>query len=1337
MSLSSRSAPVPQGHNICLSTKFSKTCRPSGLCEFSRICIDCRPTAACATRYLWKKITHLRSMHQVDRLTCALLSYHALTSVSGYSSQGTFGPANYFSTEDESIAHDLLFAFSSVLKLEAEGQDLSSVITWCMETCRHEALHLLAASILDAPKHPYQLDKAVFQLELFARELLHSLSAPSTLQRAVGVNDSPPAQSSSLLAVRPRGPPIGSPILASAQKRLSGLRHSVARVMSSNIRADTMAASSELKTDGTLVDPQQVEGGRVADLAPAVVTDTNTSPDSRMDPADSASQSPSNLNPSSRAAKNGGSVAKSSSTSSEPSRSAESADVLPRQQSRKQEPGQQQQQQQPLDDLPRPPFSRLLPGEDDDDYSDVQQEVYSDVQEDPGGGGSSSTQRLRVRRPKMLAPSSDDDDESTGWGGERNTGSWSERASDLPLSPGTERLPPHPLTLRLDPDSLYSKQIKAMPSALPVVGPWILSSSAHAFPGTDCVANIRANLWTGAHLALRFEYIANRSTPGSAPQLHLYNTSRVARKRLSLAAAYINGQKLLPGDRGRPLEAGDVIELGVHPKDLQQGAADHSVNKSAEGKRGWSKDLLGSSRNSHRVLRLTVVDADEGSIGGMSGATLAEDVISQQDSGPRVGKTAGGELVGLKAGGSERSESSPSGSPSVIRGVSPVKTSYVKTALKAHCAKFVREAAERAVQVAAGARGDAPSTSSAATGFPQLRDLASKGPAEAFNFLKSEVARNPSNTAAWLSWAQLASRTKRHQIARDLFRAAYECAEEAEREAVAAEAEAQAADQFLRDQLFSSVRPEHRPLNPLPLPNTARDNATSSSQRPAGPFMGSGSVQPAITPDAGSVTPEVKRSAPPLNKKWQPPAPPVRKDLAGAAARTWQARRRCMQVLFFWAQHEWSVGNQGSARHLWRRAADLSYKHPEGAGAGGHAPVMLAWVKAEFEKDNVGNARILLAEALRRSPDVQQLYVLAGQVELVAGNLELAKGFCTQAFEMDRTDEELYLIWPKVLAAMGQPGRAETLLERALEVHPKSLRLLSAYASIAAKQGEYDEARELHERALRIDPVGKLSLPNRAAWAALEVDLDNLEAGQKLVEEGMSRYPLDPGCLLVLARIQRLLGDYQGAYNVLERMFKQQKLKDSFDMDIMMERALLYRALGERDLARSLEAHLRSMRRLKEMKHGGHSGWEAWKRFFEEARSPSRRDLAEKAHSRKVELGLWEKAGRPTKMPGTPAAWQVRQEQLKRLREEEEQQRRQQEEEEERRFVESQMERQGRRQSPSRRGHAGLHAGTRVGGALAVRDSRGDDVDGELEADMIDFLQRSDNNISDVNDEDS
>ncbi len=135
------------------------------------------------------------------------------------------------------------------------------------------------------------------------------------------------------------------------------------------------------------------------------------------------------------------------------------------------------------------------------------------------------------------------------------------------------------------------------------------------------------------------------------------------------------------------------------------------------------------------------------------------------------------------------------------------------------------------------------------------------------------------------------------------------------------------------------------------------------------------------------LAPEVQRSAPKLNAKWTPPPPPKREDLAGAAAATWQARGAVVQVLFRWAEYEWSLGNQGSARHLWRRAADVCYLHPAGAGAGGHAAVMMAWARAEFARDNVGNARIQLAEALRRSPGFQPLYVLAANVELAAGNL--------------------------------------------------------------------------------------------------------------------------------------------------------------------------------------------------------------------------------------------------------------------------------------------------------------------------------------------------------------
>lgn len=129
-------------------------------------------------------------------------------------------------------------------------------------------------------------------------------------------------------------------------------------------------------------------------------------------------------------------------------------------------------------------------------------------------------------------------------------------------------------------------------------------------------------------------------------------------------------------------------------------------------------------------------------------------------------------------------------------------------------------------------------------------------------------------------------------------------------------------------------------------------------------------------------------------------------------------------------------------------------------------------------------------------------------------------------------------------------------------------------------------------------------------------------------------------------------------------------------MEALTERTLLHRAYGERDLARSLDAHLRSMKRLKAMKHAGHSGWEAWRQFFSEAREEGRRELTKKAQARKVELGLWSVNG-PGGVAGprggakggpsggvvgrVPVAWSQRQDQVKQLVREREELRQQRE----------------------------------------------------------------------------
>lgn len=281
-----------------------------------------------------------------------------------------------------------------------------------------------------------------------------------------------------------------------------------------------------------------------------------------------------------------------------------------------------------------------------------------------------------------------------------------------------------------------------------------------------------------------------------------------------------------------------------------------------------------------------------------------------------------------------------------------------------------------------------------------------------------------------MTLAQLSARDNRaFTTTRDLFRAALQSVDEF---AAAARRQQQ------EEQHAAGTPGQHTQAAPATAaPGTAAAGAAvSPSLAVPSPLQGSdGLAPPPALPRAPSPAPP----APPAAEDATAPVPPL--GPSSSLASGWPLVRRKVQVLYHWAAAEWAGGSRGSARHLWRHAADLTYRHPLGAGAGGHWRVMLAWAQAELDRDAVANARIILAEALRRTPGAQPLYVLGGAVELAAGNLELAKGFCARAYEMDRQDERLYSVWPKVEAALGQRDRARVLFERGLEYHPRSLSL--------------------------------------------------------------------------------------------------------------------------------------------------------------------------------------------------------------------------------------------------------------------------------------------------------
>ncbi len=95
-------------------------------------------------------------------------------------------------------------------------------------------------------------------------------------------------------------------------------------------------------------------------------------------------------------------------------------------------------------------------------------------------------------------------------------------------------------------------------------------------------------------------------------------------------------------------------------------------------------------------------------------------------------------------------------------------------------------------------------------------------------------------------------------------------------------------------------------------------------------------------------------------------------------------------------------------------------------------------------------------------------------------------------------------------------------------------------------------------------------------------------------------------------------------------------MSHAFQTEVLRERVLLLRALGERELALALEAHLQTVRRvLKAKRLLGYSTHEAWTMYLEESRAEPRRQLARAALERKKQLG-WMRA------PGVPGPYAAR-----------------------------------------------------------------------------------------------
>jgi tetratricopeptide (TPR) repeat protein len=441
-----------------------------------------------------------------------------------------------------------------------------------------------------------------------------------------------------------------------------------------------------------------------------------------------------------------------------------------------------------------------------------------------------------------------------------------------------------------------------------------------------------------------------------------------------------------------------------------------------------------------------------------------------------------------------------------------------------------------------------------------------QSPQEADQQLRALAVAQPDNAGVWWVWAQAAAALRRPAMARDLLRAAAHCCCGA------------AAAQRLR-----------RQREQLELREAILRGGSGAAAGP-GPGADGAGAGAGSGPD-------------------------------GEGAARWSGR--LAQVLATWAALEWDLKQFGSARRLWRAAADEALlqqrqrRLPPGAPMLGG--LLHTWATREYERDNVRNARVVVTEALRKCPDDAGLYVLAAGIESKAGNRQLAQTLYMDAFRLNKGDKHLYLGWPRLEAELGNPERARALFEKGLALHPYNTKIMNAFACFEAEHGAHDAARELHRRALALDGSSATTMHNRVSWAAMEAGLGRLEAARQLLLEALDLHPDFQAALVTLCSVERKAGRLEVAEALARRALR---LSCGHHLPAAKELQLLFEARGEPALAANSRRHVGAVSGMLEMKRGGAWGSEAWQKYYQRTETPAARATAAAARRRKQQLGL-------------------------------------------------------------------------------------------------------------------
>ncbi|KAL0049608.1 hypothetical protein WJX82_005847 [Trebouxia sp. C0006] len=241
-----------------------------------------------------------------------------------------------------------------------------------------------------------------------------------------------------------------------------------------------------------------------------------------------------------------------------------------------------------------------------------------------------------------------------------------------------------------------------------------------------------------------------------------------------------------------------------------------------------------------------------------------------------------------------------------------------------------------------------------------------------------------------------------------------------------------------------------------------------------------------------------------------------------------------IRVMSSWAQMEFDLRNDTSARRLYRRALDAVPEDPPLQGLELIQPIKLLfkWAHQEFKGDNLFQARELLQGLLQLEPTSTRGLGMLGTLEWKAGKRKLARQYLVAGIKADPSHVANLHTLARLELEEGHLQEARELFARGQQLEPNNAYVLQSWALAEAAEGNTELARDMLQKATLVQPR---SVPCWHAWAALEMTNGNTDKARELYLKALELDPRETFTQSALGALERKCGNYNEALAYLNR----------------------------------------------------------------------------------------------------------------------------------------------------------------------------------------------------------